>query len=366
MNRLRILCVLAVLLLVASGAMAMTAASDTSPLLFDRAATFPDIIVASLPEGFVKAVKPVQGANSVSLTVQVEKVLKGNIAPAGVYTIQCHQDLPALLAKRDANTPQRYLLVLQSGGNWGYLGAGNLHGDLARFIPADASVERVAAAFASAAKADASTQIKLCEGLLADAKLSSQAGRHINELLTRIAGAIACDDDPKAQTDRDCLAALVKIVIARAQKGLAVDSAAALLHAVKAWPKTPLKEYPASLAAPARKWLAAMMQEHDEIDPSQAQNVVDVVKLLAAMKDVESMDAIIRLARLEKAPAAAKAAIAALPAVLDKQAAEPLEELLKFYDRNGCEALYNAALSALDGLGLGKDRLHRLEKLYIE
>lgn len=345
---------------------AMTASDDDTPLLFDRVAAFEDVMVASLPEGFEKAAKPVEGTNSVSIEVQVVKVLKGKIAPTKMYTIQCHQDLPGLLARRDANTPRRYLLVLRSDRFWGFLGAGNLYGDLARFIPADASVEKVVTAFIAAAKADTAGQIKMCEGLLADEKLSSEAGRHVNELLSRIAAAVASDDGPKAQAGRDRIATLTQTVTARAEKGLGIDSAVALLRVVKAWPKSPLKEYPASLAAPARQWLAAAMPDAGDIAPTQSKAVADVIQLLAALKDADSKDVFVHAAKLEKAPAVARAAIAALPTALGKQAAEPLEELLRFYDRDGCEDLYNVSLTSLNLLGFGKDRPHKVPKFRVE
>ncbi len=357
MNRMCVALVLT-MTLTAAATIAMEAAPDPTPLLIDRVQAFPDVVVITLPKDFEKAAQPVAGTNAVSLIVSVEKVLKGKLTPGGTFSLQCHQDLPAKLAKRDANTARRYLVALQRADGWMYLGSGNLYGDLDRFIPTDASLEKLVTAFI-AAKPEAAGLAALCQAQLAEADLSPAAGQHVNELLARLTKTAAGEPNTAP------LAAAVKLAIARAQKGLNVDSVAAVLHAALRVEKDlGMEAYPPALAGPARKWLLAAVPQ-GATETAQPGAVINVVKLLAALKDAEAKDALARCAQLEKTPDAAKAAIAALPAVAGKDAAETLGKLLTQYDHPGAEGLYNATLRALQSLGLEQDRVLKLEKWYI-
>lgn len=310
---------------------AVKAAPDKTPLLFDRVRAFPDVIIVTLDEGYDKNPEAMPGTNSVYLPVKIVKTLKGQAASS--WKLSAHGQLPKLLAARDAKikNPQ-YLLACQSGKDFGYLGAGNLYGDLMRFCITDASLEKVVAAFMEVKDEEPGTSLTLCTKLLSDKEISPEAMQHAIQLLARMAAKADAGD--WKQFGKDDLAKCIPGVTRAGKSQEAIASAAEALLAISRRTDNPpdVKLFDPSLAEPARLWLTARAKpDEDPARPSYAyaDAMPAVVALVGKAKDKSSVDVLVTLYKDQRWQAHRPALAAALSEILGAEAAAKVLEPIK-------------------------------------
>ena len=295
---------------------AMMAAPDETPLLFDRLRAFPAVVVATTAAGFEKNPAPVRGTNCVQLPVKIEAVLKGDLK-SGPFRLDVHEQLPALMAQRDANSAHRYLLVMGVEKGKGYLGGGMVYKDLERFYLTDAGLEKAAKVFIEANDVSAAAMFKLADGLLADKDVSASASAcgHVYAVLARLAAK--SDEDEWRAMDKALLKQTISRAGAAVREGNCAGPAAAVLVAMAG--RTGNVELDSNLAGPARKWLSAEANAAAPAwrpDYMAADAMTPVIDLLGRLKDREARDLLVKIAKDNRWGGLRRAVMAALEQIL--------------------------------------------------
>jgi len=308
---------------------AMMAAPDPTPLLWDRVRAFDAVVVASTGEGFEKNSPAMAGSNTVLMPVKIEKVIKGDLKE-GDFNVNCHQMLPKLLAARDKDAKHRYLLVVKVSKGTGVLMSANLYGDLARFLPADGAMEKVATAFIKAADDKRATIIPLCNELLADKAMTAPAARHVCELLTRVIAEAEALQVAIIEKDLSKPAALL---IEWGKKG-AIESVSGPIVAIADSSDNPadVKVLDPSLAEPARAWLTERVEK--DADPARpdymmTDQMAAVLSLEGKLKDKSAKDVLLKIIGNERWKGSRAKAIATVNEIFGDDAKAILAPVLK-------------------------------------
>ncbi|MDD4890275.1 MAG: hypothetical protein PHU85_10135 [Phycisphaerae bacterium] len=284
-------------------ALASEAAPDPTPLLFDRVQKFPAVVIATLDDGFEKNCEPQPSTNCVFLVVKVEKVLKADkdgMVKVGPLPLSVHGELPKLLAARDKAGPRRYLLALSLSKTYGYLGSAHLYGDLERFFPADAAMEKVVDAFAKADDKHEAT-LKVLAGLLADRTMTDAAARHVYEQLRKLIAVVPFKSaDGKAVNIAE-MQACADSAVAAIKGGRNVPSGAAMLTSLRCrTDAADVKFDNAPLAEAIRKWLdATSTAKADPARPDwQAGNdMASAIELLVKLADKSAKGVLVKIGK---------------------------------------------------------------------
>ncbi|MEI8195015.1 MAG: hypothetical protein WCI73_03815 [Phycisphaerae bacterium] len=350
------------LMLFPLAAAAMMAAPDPTPTLRDRLLAFDNVVVATLPADFDQQPESVASSNSVSLVVNVTKVLKRDLKTEPC-SLHVHEQLPALLRMRDGKCDGAYLLVLRPirpNANAGTLMGGFLGTDLARFIPADESLLRLVPLLLKSESAKADDLAKLVAEQIAAKDVSAATVAVLADTFTTaLNSAEIPEKSTLAKTNPawekayaglltggakgcapDCVAQVWCLAQTKTNLGFQAKLGPGLTQAVRKWltdaasaqfpnavpPNTPKPDAAAAARARTRTSPTAFSRDG---------SALAAIELLTFAKDVAAQTALVTLATQTDYPPASTAARDALPAILGPEKAQPILDSLPPLRRPG-------------------------------
>ena len=292
------------------------------------------IVVVALPGDFLKRVESGYTVGDLAMMpIKIDRVVSGR-ADLGPGLLYCDATLPLMLSARGDAGGQFLLPVTPSSSSHHFYlaGIGGAMDALLHFLPADKSLEKLAATFAKRRPKTPDEAVVLGLDLLAEKDLSEVAADQVLNLLNRSLPGMTIHDSRGNIENTDSLKKVVTFIHQRMSQGLNVGWGATVLATLDAMPGLskvlPIDD--AALAAPARKWLAELLSRPQDIvhpDAQYAETISPVVALLGRLKDRESKEALIEAVKQVRFTPARRAAVEAIKATFGDEAAAILKPL---------------------------------------